>query len=186
MTNKKRIEFDSLGPKKIEKNKLWGAQTQRSLENFKIGNEKIPKELIVALGQQKKAAAQANMYLGILNKKIGIEQVIEKFGLPPEKVIQIQALTGDKVDNIPGAPGIGPKTALQLIEEFGDLLFTIVNMGRHSKIDPEKALRNSNRKFISRFKSMEKLASRQGKTFSELPLKDQDDLWTQVKLQEGK
>ena len=71
MTNKKRIEFDSLGPKKIEKNKLWGAQTQRSLENFKIGNEKIPKELIVALGQQKKAAAQANMYLGILNKKIG-------------------------------------------------------------------------------------------------------------------
>ena len=65
MTNKKRIEFDSLGPKKIEKNKLWGAQTQRSLENFKIGNEKIPKELIVALGQQKKAAAQANMYLGI-------------------------------------------------------------------------------------------------------------------------
>ena len=71
MTNKKRIEFDSLGPKKIEKNKLWGAQTQRSLENFIIGNEKIPKELIVALGQQKKAAAQANMYLGILNKKIG-------------------------------------------------------------------------------------------------------------------
>ena len=55
------------------------------------------------------------------NKKIGIDQVIEKFGLPPEKVIQIQALTGDKVDNIPGAPGIGPKTALQLIEEFGDV-----------------------------------------------------------------
>ena len=37
MKNKKRIEFDSLGPKKIDKNKLWGAQTQRSLENFKIG-----------------------------------------------------------------------------------------------------------------------------------------------------
>ena len=55
------------------------------------------------------------------NKKIGIDQVIEKFGLPPEKVIQIQALTGDKVDNIPGAPGIGPKTALQLIQEFGDV-----------------------------------------------------------------
>ena len=55
------------------------------------------------------------------NKKIGIDQVIEKFGLPPDKVIQIQALTGDKVDNIPGAPGIGPKTALQLIKEFGDV-----------------------------------------------------------------
>ena len=71
MTNKKRIEFDSLGSKKIENNKLWGAQTQRSLENFKIGNEKIPYELIIALGQQKKAAAQANIELGVLDKKLG-------------------------------------------------------------------------------------------------------------------
>ena len=53
MKNKKRIEFDSLGSKKIDNDKLWGAQTQRSLENFKIGNEKIPFELIVALGKHK-------------------------------------------------------------------------------------------------------------------------------------
>ena len=71
MKRKKRIEFDSLGPKKIDKNKLWGAQTQRSLENFKIGSEKMPYELIVALGQQKKASAQANIELGVLNKKLG-------------------------------------------------------------------------------------------------------------------
>ena len=44
-----------------------------------------------------------------------------------EKVIQIQALTGDKVDNHPGAPGIGPKTALTLIEEFGDVQSLIKN-----------------------------------------------------------
>ncbi len=71
MKNKKRIEFDSLGYKKIDKNKLWGAQTQRSLENFKIGNEKIPSELIIALGQQKKAAAEANIELGIIDRKLG-------------------------------------------------------------------------------------------------------------------
>ena len=64
------------------------------------------------------------------NKKIGIDQVVEKFGLPPEKVIQIQALTGDKVDNIPGAPGIGPKTALQLIQEFGDVHKLIENVNQ--------------------------------------------------------
>ena len=69
------------------------------------------------------------------NKKIGIDQVIEKFGLPPEKVIQIQALTGDKVDNIPGAPGIGPKTALTLIREFGDVQSLIKNV---IKIPQEK------------------------------------------------
>ncbi len=71
MSNKKRIELDSIGPKKIDKHRLWGAQTQRSLENFRIGNEKMPNEIIIALGQQKKAAAQANMELGILDKKIG-------------------------------------------------------------------------------------------------------------------
>jgi len=49
------------------------------------------------------------------NKDIGIEQVIEKFGMPPENVIDIQALAGDSVDNIPGVPGIGVKTAALLV-----------------------------------------------------------------------
>jgi len=69
--NKKRIETDSLGIKKIDSKRLWGAQTQRSLENFKIGREIMPKEVIVALGYQKKAAALTNMHLGKLDKKIG-------------------------------------------------------------------------------------------------------------------
>ena len=55
------------------------------------------------------------------NRNIGIEEVKEKFGVDPTKVVYIQALTGDKVDNIPGAPGIGPKTALDLINQFGDI-----------------------------------------------------------------
>lgn len=55
------------------------------------------------------------------NKQIGIEQVIEKFGMGPEMVTQIQALAGDSVDNIPGVPGIGVKTAVLLLEEYGDL-----------------------------------------------------------------
>ena len=67
----KRIEYDTLGPKKIDSNRLWGAQTQRSLENFQIGNEKMPIEVIVAIGYQKKAAALTNMKLGLLDKKIG-------------------------------------------------------------------------------------------------------------------
>ena len=63
---------------------------------------------------------QVEMLDPMKNKKIGVKEVIEKFGVGPEKVIQIQALTGDKIDNIPGAPGIGPKTALELIKEYGD------------------------------------------------------------------
>jgi len=53
--------------------------------------------------------------------RIGREQVIEKFGLGPERVVEIQALAGDSVDNVPGAPGIGVKTAAQLLTEYGDL-----------------------------------------------------------------
>ncbi len=49
------------------------------------------------------------------------EQVLEKFGVTPDKVIDVQALAGDAVDNVPGVPGIGVKTAAQLINEYGDL-----------------------------------------------------------------
>ncbi|WP_210528943.1 DNA polymerase I [Rubellimicrobium arenae] len=55
------------------------------------------------------------------NKRIDREGVFEKFGVYPERVIDVQALMGDAVDNVPGAPGIGAKTAAQLIQEYGDL-----------------------------------------------------------------
>ncbi|MEM9750014.1 MAG: DNA polymerase I [Pseudomonadota bacterium] len=54
-------------------------------------------------------------------KRIDRDGVFEKFGAYPEKVVDIQALAGDSVDNIPGVPGIGVKTAAQLIDEYGDL-----------------------------------------------------------------
>jgi len=57
----------------------------------------------------------------IKQKLIGPEEVFEKFGVLPERMIDVQALMGDSVDNIPGVPGIGPKTAAQLIGEFGTL-----------------------------------------------------------------
>ncbi len=55
--------------------------------------------------------------------------VFEKFGVPPEKVTDVQALIGDSSDNVPGVPGIGPKTAAQLIEEFGTLENLLENAG---------------------------------------------------------
>ncbi len=54
-------------------------------------------------------------------RKIGRDEVIEYFGVPPEKVVDVQALAGDSTDNVPGAPGIGIKTAAQMINEYGDL-----------------------------------------------------------------
>lgn len=54
-------------------------------------------------------------------KVIGEAEVLERFGVPPSKVIDVQALAGDSVDNVPGVPGIGVKTGAQLINEYGDL-----------------------------------------------------------------
>src|SRR6478609_9258026 len=61
------------------------------------------------------------MYDTMKDRRIGIPEVIEKFGVPPEKVVEVQALAGDSVDNVPGVPGIGIKTAAQLITDYGDL-----------------------------------------------------------------
>ena len=61
------------------------------------------------------------MYDAMKNKRIGPEQVEEKFGVSPNRVIDVQSLAGDSVDNVPGAPGIGVKTAALLINEYGDL-----------------------------------------------------------------
>ena len=54
-------------------------------------------------------------------RRIGVDEVLSYFGVPPEKVVDVQALAGDSTDNVPGARGIGLKTAAQLINEYGDL-----------------------------------------------------------------
>jgi DNA polymerase-1 len=62
-----------------------------------------------------------SLYDTMKDKEIGEAEVLEKFGVKPEKVIDVQALSGDSVDNVPGVPGIGVKTGAQLITEYGDL-----------------------------------------------------------------
>ncbi|MDW9538447.1 DNA polymerase I [Sinorhizobium meliloti] len=64
---------------------------------------------------------KVSMYDSMKDKQITVPDVIEKWGVPPEKMIDLQAMTGDSTDNVPGIPGIGPKTAAQLLEEYGDL-----------------------------------------------------------------
>ena len=62
-----------------------------------------------------------DMHDPMKNKRLGLDAVMEKFGVAPDRVVDVQSLAGDSVDNVPGAPGIGIKTAALLINEFGDL-----------------------------------------------------------------
>ncbi len=69
--SKKRIERDTMGEVEVPIEKYWGAQTQRSIENFPIGNDVMPIQLVRALGIQKKSAALANISLGKLDESVG-------------------------------------------------------------------------------------------------------------------
>ncbi|HET7848934.1 MAG TPA: DNA polymerase I [Pseudolabrys sp.] len=77
------------------------------------------------------------MYDTMKDKRIGRAEVIEKFGVGPEKVIEVQSLIGDSTDNVPGVPGIGPKTAAELITQYGDLE-TLLQRAREIKQDKRR------------------------------------------------
>ncbi len=70
---------------------------------------------------------QVDMLDTMKNERIGREQVIAKFGVPPEQVGEVLALMGDAVDNVPGVPGVGPKTAAELIQQFGTVEAVLAN-----------------------------------------------------------
>ena len=91
----------------------------------------------------------------IKNKLIKRQEVIEKFGVPPEKVIDVQSLAGDSIDNIPGAPGIGLKTGALLINEYGSLESLLLN---YSKIKQNKR-RESIEKNLDAIKISKKLVT---------------------------
>src|SRR6202167_4931537 len=69
------------------------------------------------------------LYDTMKDRRIGRAEGIEKFGVPPDKVIEVQALIGDSTDNVPGVPGIGVKTAAQLISDYGDLETLLARAG---------------------------------------------------------
>ena len=94
---------------------------------------------------------KVTMYDTMKDRRIGIPEVIEKFGVPPEKVVEVQALAGDSTDNVPGVPGIGVKTAAQLIVEYGDLEQLLFRAGEIKQPKRREALiENAEKARISR------------------------------------
>jgi DNA polymerase-1 len=94
---------------------------------------------------------RVTMYDTMKDRRIGIPEVIEKFGVPPEKVVEVQALAGDSTDNVPGVPGIGVKTAAQLIVEYGDLETLLFRAGEIKQPKRREALiENAEKARVSR------------------------------------
>ncbi len=88
---------------------------QAAAQNMDVTIVSSDKDLMQLIGDS------IRMYDPMKSRPIGVKEVEEKFGVTPEKVLDVLALMGDSSDNIPGVPGIGPKTAAELILTFGDL-----------------------------------------------------------------
>jgi DNA polymerase-1 len=82
---------------------------------------------------------QVEVYDTMKEKKFRVDEVIQRFGVLPEQVVEVMGLSGDAIDNIPGVPGIGEKTAIELIKAFG----SIENLLAHLEQVPKKKLREN-------------------------------------------
>ncbi len=101
---------------------------QAEAQGFTVTIVSSDKDLMQLVGDK------IDMFDSMKNRHIGPAQVFEKFGVGPEKVIEIQALAGDSSDNVPGVPGIGVKTAALLITEYGDLDSLLARAGEIKQI----------------------------------------------------
>ncbi|MBI1301808.1 MAG: class II fumarate hydratase [Alphaproteobacteria bacterium] len=125
---KTRSETDSLGAVDVPAHRYWGAQTQRSIHNFKIGGERMPAPLVRAFGIQKKASAITNVELGVLNKKLG-DAIIKA----AEEVV-----SGELIDEFPlvvWQTGSGTQTNMNANEVISNRAIEILGGERGSK-DP--------------------------------------------------
>jgi len=82
---------------------------------------------------------RVKVYDTMKEKRFGVDEVIQRFGVPPDQVVEVMGLSGDAIDNIPGVPGIGEKTATELIKAFG----SIENLLAHLDQVPKKKLREN-------------------------------------------
>lgn len=103
-------------------------------------------------------------------RKIGEPEVVEYFGVTPDKVVDVQALAGDATDNVPGAPGIGIKTAAQLIGEFGDLETLLARAGEIKQ--PKRRETLTNPEVVEKVRISHKLVTLVDDVAVETPLAD--------------
>ena len=156
---------------------VFSDQTVDSIEDLKNNWEKMKREEKGEARQYEMDGIPSN--LPALACALKIQQRAARCGFDWDDSHEIRQKILEELSEFEAATNYD-----QQEEEVGDLLFTVANMARHNGIDPEQALRNSNRKFVSRFTNMEKLSEQAGQKFSDLPLKSQDNLWQQVKLEE--
>jgi XTP/dITP diphosphohydrolase len=112
-------------------------------------------------------------------KATRLQEKSKQVGFEWDHIDQVKAKVEEEWQELEEAIQTGKQDRVE--EEYGDLLFSLVNYARFLQVDAEGALEKTNRKFIRRFQQMEKMAVTNGKSLHELSLTEMDDLWNQVK-----
>ena len=115
-------------------------------------------------------------------KAIRLQEKTKTVGFEWDTLDQVKEKVNEEVNELYEAVDIGKQKEIE--EEFGDVMFALINYARFAKVDPELALERTNKKFIRRFQAMESIAKKQGKVLHDMNLDEQDALWNKVKEQE--
>ena len=117
--------------------------------------------------------------LPALVRSLKLQKRAARVGFDWPKISQVLDKIDEETKELIEAKKTEPQERIS--EEFGDLMFSIVNLGRHLKVDPEEALKQTNRKFITRFKFVEDSIRSQGKKIEDTSLEKMEALWQQAK-----
>lgn len=120
--------------------------------------------------------------LPAIMKALQLQNKTRQVGFEWDTIDQVKEKVDEEIAELYEAVEIGKQEAIE--EEFGDVLFALVNYARFAKVDPEQALEKTNKKFISRFQQMEVMAEADGKILYDMNLTEMDALWNKVKAKE--
>lgn len=123
-----------------------------------------------------------NAALPALPRAVALQEKAGTVGFDWNDAHAVLAKIREEVTEVEDALGQGD--SVHVAEEIGDLLFAVANLARHAAVDPEKALRAANAKFVRRFGAIEKHLAQNGKTLAESSLDEMESLWIQAKQAE--
>jgi XTP/dITP diphosphohydrolase len=119
-----------------------------------------------------------------LIKALRLQEKTKQVGFEWDNTTQVQGKVNEEIGELYEAVAGGSHNEIE--DEFGDVLFALINYARFVKVDPERALERTNKKFIRRFQQVEDMAAAQGRSLHDMTLAEMDALWNKVKEQESK
>ena len=112
-----------------------------------------------------------------------VSERVASVGFDWPRIEGILEKCAEELDELKNAVESGSQE--RILMEFGDILFALCNLGRHLRVDPENALNNATRRFISRFRVVEEKVKESGRKWEDFTLKELDEFWETAKSREG-